>query len=249
MSYILNALRKSDLERQEIHAETLENRILDKPALAPKKTPLWLIILVLVNLLFLSYFLWSFTKENTDVSDVSEQKQSVKAEVEKVEPELKMASRAISRPNASIKKPKTTQQRSIAEQIRSQRQKTSSIVNTPKLTIEPKPQAVEQQPEQKTLAQPIIEPKITIPEPDFFDKKENAIPFLSALDYQFRRTVPDIDINVYVYSEKKQDSFIMIAMKKYQSGQQIDTDMTLKEIRMNSLVIEYKSRLFQIKRK
>ncbi len=243
MSYILNALRKSDQERQEIHAEeTLENKIQNKPA-AAKKTPLWLIILILVNLFFLSYFLWSFTKGKTDLP---EKKQTAK--IEKIEPEIKIANRAISRPSLPIKQPKATQQRSIAEQIRNQRKKISSIAKTPALNLKTPPDA-DQQSEQKNLTQPIVEPKIALSEPEIFDKKPNDIPFLSELDYQFRRTVPDIDINVYVYSENKQNSFIMIAMKKYQSGQQIGTDMTLKEIRMNGLVVEYRNKVFQIKRK
>ena len=75
------------------------------------------------------------------------------------------------------------------------------------------------------------------------------IPFLSTLDYHFRRSVPALDINVYVYAEKKQDRFIMLEMTKYFSGQEISSGMTLKEIRINSLVVEYKNRSFQIKRK
>ncbi len=79
-------------------------------------------------------------------------------------------------------------------------------------------------------------------------QQENAPPFLSELDYDFRRRVPEIDINVFVYSETEEDRFIMIDMKKYLPGQQIDAGIKLKEIRMNSIVVEYQNRVFQLQR-
>jgi len=89
----------------------------------------------------------------------------------------------------------------------------------------------------------------TIADEIIVDKQLNDFPFLSELDYEFRRKVPVIDVNVYVYAEKESERFIMIAMKKYSSGQEIVSGLLLKKIRINSLVVEYKNKVFQIKRK
>jgi hypothetical protein len=41
----------------------------------------------------------------------------------------------------------------------------------------------------------------------------------------------------------------MLGMNKYVIGQDISPGMTLKEIRMKSIVVEYKAKVFQLKRK
>ncbi len=79
-------------------------------------------------------------------------------------------------------------------------------------------------------------------------EKENSPPFLSELPFEFRRSVPAIDFNVFVYSSIKSERFVMIDMKKSQAGQEILEGMMLKEIRKNSIVVEYKNRVFQIDR-
>ena len=64
MSYILNALRKSEHERQIRQPEALENRILEKPGTVQKKNPAWLIILIIINASILIFFFLAYTKEN-----------------------------------------------------------------------------------------------------------------------------------------------------------------------------------------
>jgi general secretion pathway protein B len=86
------------------------------------------------------------------------------------------------------------------------------------------------------------------------DKKPEAvavnksIPFLFELPAEFRHTVPELKINVFVYSEQPAERFIMVDMIKYAVGERIKALLTLKEIRPDSLVVEYNNRTFQIKR-
>jgi general secretion pathway protein B len=77
---------------------------------------------------------------------------------------------------------------------------------------------------------------------------KNDIPFLSELPYEVRRSIPKITINVFVYSENAEESFVMIDMVKVRTGQSIQEGMVLKEIRPNSLVISYQGRIFQVGR-
>lgn len=101
--------------------------------------------------------------------------------------------------------------------------------------------------------EPVKEPElVTVPkkiEIEVQTEAENDPPFLSELNYEFRRTVPDVDINVFVYTENEDGRFIMINMKKYVPGQLLEVGMRLKDIRMDSIVVEYKNRVFRINRK
>jgi general secretion pathway protein B len=258
MSYILNALKKSEKQRQAGRAESLESRILEQPLDEQKKTPYWLIMLVIVNICFLSYFIWSYLKE--DESSEHQIKTYLKATPDQV---------TIDKPiHRSIVKPtEKQQQKSISEHIEKQQESITQLVkkqeaHKPKPTTEKKPlnKSLKKQPPKlgtKNIVLPEIESIAIIEKPAIKEIKESVavkektadIPFLSELAYDFRRTVPSIDINVFVYSENKAERFIMVDMKKYQSGQQIKNGLKLKEIRMNSLIVEYKNRVFQIKRK
>jgi len=242
MSYILNALRKSEQERHNSQTETLENRIEVKPGLVQKRTSTWIIALVIVNLFFLSYFIWSFSKVDIEESHN-------KADIPKAIEEVKIAAKAtinsklVSSPAAIIETAKDVQQHSIAETIKTSKSKTQD-----KPELKQAIQVIKQKSKAIEITQTLSKADKVSAKVDATEKQQE-IPFLSTLDYSFRRTVPVLDINVYVYAEKKQDRFIMLEMTKYFSGQEISSGMTLKEIRINSLVVEYKNRRFQIKRK
>ena len=87
-----------------------------------------------------------------------------------------------------------------------------------------------------------------VPKQNTTNNQSDNIPLLSELSYEFRRTVPSMLINVFVYSNNEEDRFIMVDMKKYQEGQDIEEGVTLKEIRNNSIVVEYNNKIFQVKR-
>jgi general secretion pathway protein B len=80
------------------------------------------------------------------------------------------------------------------------------------------------------------------------NSEPNNPPFLSELAYKDRRAIPNVSINVFVYSNKEEERFIMVDMTKYITGQEIKGGMILKEIRKNSVVIEYEDQIFQVKR-
>ncbi len=245
MSYILNALRKSEQERQAGNVDTLENRIQDKQQSGTKKTSSGLIALVVLNFIFLVCFVWFYTQDQV-AADKTEVLIPVKSATMKEKPALKIEEKLVVIIPAIVEQPLEIPQLSIAEQIKSQKAKRKPV-NTAKAEIKPSLQKVEKNIEAIKQLKPSLKqtPDVKV----IVDKQQDNIPFLSTLDYEFRRKVPDIDINVYVYAEKQQNRFIMIEMQKYLSGQQIASGMTLKEIRMNSLVVEYKNREFQIKRK
>jgi len=244
MSYILNALRKSEQERQIQNVDTLENRIQDKAENNAKVPSIWLIVLVVFNLLFVLYFGWSYTKEQNKESKV-EPVVAEKPIIIKEEPALKIEKEVVEIAPAVLEQKEDPQALSIAEQIENKRTKVKLVAKQKKiaeLIVEHKPLVVLVEKKPKEREQAIINTKAIA------DKQLDDFPFLSKLDYEFRRKVPVIDINVYVYAEKESERFIMIAMKKHSSGQEIASGLLLKQIRINSLVVEYKNKVFQIKR-
>lgn len=60
MSFILNALRKSEEERHSAQPENLRDRIQKGSNNTKKKSTRWLIILFFTNLVLLFYFIWAF---------------------------------------------------------------------------------------------------------------------------------------------------------------------------------------------
>ncbi|WP_419620942.1 general secretion pathway protein GspB [Thiolapillus sp.] len=78
-------------------------------------------------------------------------------------------------------------------------------------------------------------------------RKQPAVPLLSELPLEFRRQVPKLNINVFVYADQSPQRFVIVDMVKYRAGQNIQ-NMRLKEILADSLVVEYMGKTFRIRR-
>lgn len=89
------------------------------------------------------------------------------------------------------------------------------------------------------LPQP-VSPKQQEPEP--------SIPFLRDLPRDFQRQVPNLNINVFVYSDNVDERFVIINMVKYKNGQQLREGPTVEDIRPDSIVLQYRDRDFRVNR-
>jgi len=78
--------------------------------------------------------------------------------------------------------------------------------------------------------------------------KKPSIPLLSELPLEFRRQVPKLNINVFVYADEPQQRFVIVDMVKYRTGENIQQKIQLKEILRDSLVVEYMGKIFRIMR-
>jgi len=300
MSFILNALRKSEEERQSAPSNSSIDRIQDKEDETKKKKPLWIIILSLANICLLAYFVWFFMLKNEPETSLEVSKEKPQSIVEKpkkiaettetvskplvvaeskpkkniapvvreiIQPKEQVVPREEVKPKKILKHEneltieaamaentktrKQEQQISIAQRIENRR----LVKAEKKQVVVPQPKKIDNQRiikknkspfSNRTKKQPPVEET-----PSYFEKSErgkNNPPYLSGLSYDFRRTVPKVRINVFVYSEAEEDRMVMIDMKKYRAGEDIAENMELKEIRQNSIVVEYKGEVFQIKR-
>ncbi len=260
MSFILNALRKSEQERQALHPETVTDRILfHQPQQTRNKTIRFFAFLTIGNVLLVACIVWFVRNNLRTTPDSAAQVISPTLPAQ----EAKVKSKATAKPSQTERPlqkagSKTT---SIAEWVQEPKPEPASLKVRPVVTKKPEAVTIKQPAIANNSGLPVqtapgiavtakIRPDVDLPETISMKtvpvKKD--IPFLSDLPFEFRRTVPTFNINVFVYSEHPEESFIMIDMVKYKPGQQIKDAMILKEIRPDSLVVSYQNRTFQIER-
>lgn len=242
MSFILNALRKSEQERQALQAETVNSKILPaQPQQHYTKTTKLLIFLVLANVLMIVGVVW-FIRHN--LMSTSGATASAVSSYQPLK-EIKLEPETIVKP-AQPKKPAQKAEpeaASIAELIDGEKPEPAPLPVKP--VIAKKSPVAEATANSKLPIATVDEDQPDVPETMPATKD---IPFLSDLPFEFRQTVPKFTINVFVYSPFPEQRFVMVDMVKYKTGQQIKDAMMLKEIRPDSLVVVYQNQEFQIKR-
>ncbi len=247
MSFILNALRKSEQERQAVQSETVTDKIrLQQPPQNRHKTAKFYAVLVTGNVLLIACLVWFIQKNPIPTPDLTAQPVSKALPAQETRDNAVVLDK-VTQPEKPVQKTeaKTT---SIAEWVETQ--KPEKVVVTKKPTADAtKPLPITNKPILPATAPIEIETAANLePIPPETIPVKKGPPFLSDLPYDFRQTVPKLSINVFVYSEHPEDCFVMIDMVKYKSGQQIKDAMVLKEIRPDSLVVIYQNREFQIER-
>jgi len=252
MSFILNALRKSEQERQALKPETVTDRILlHQPQQNRSKTAKFFAFLILGNVLIIACIVW-FVRNNT-IPTPETKAQVISKPLSAQETTVKSKAIANSiQPERQVQKAeaKTT---SIAEWVEAQKPEPASLPVKPVITKKPAPKTIKQPAIVNEPWVPQTDPAIAAAvkverEPPEIVPVKKDIPYLVDLPFEFRQTVPRLAINVFVYSQHPEERFVMIDMVKYKPGQQIKDAMVLKEIRPESLVVVYQNQTFQIKR-
>jgi len=250
MSYILNALRKSERDRQASQPGTITERI--NPAGEPRQKRLsaLLIALVICNAVSVAGVAWFFSRDTATPASPPAQP-AAKAELpappppepaSKVNPAQPSISElmAAHKPAASLKSASEKPVQNIAQAL-------------PEAPIKPapEPQAAmaasetfrpDDQPADQTVSPAIAQ----APSPAPAKAVQAEIPFLAELPANIRQNIPRININVFVYTQDPAERFVMINMAKYVKGQQTPENLEIRDIRPDSLVLGYQGRVFQV---
>jgi general secretion pathway protein B len=255
MSFILNALRKSERERQQaLQTENVADKILlPQPPQKTSKGAKLLVFLFIANVVVISGVVW-FIRNNlmsTAGTTLPAVSPTVPAQDTKVE--AKTIAKSSVPPKRSVQK-SASEIASIAELIDKEKQATAPLPVKSVITKKPVAEAAEQlavtnDSKLRVEDVPAIASaaKVEPEEPETIPVRRD-IPFLNDLPFEFRQTLPKFTVNVFVYSKDPEQRFIMIDMVKYKPGQQIKDAMLLKEILPESFVVEYQNKEFQIKR-
>ena len=257
MSFILNALRKSEQERLAQQPDSVTGRILVNQPSPRSKTSKIIIVLLISNLIIAVSLFWFVRKETQSPLPVESDK-TEGGEVAQVKPTSTPIPKIASLPQkADTKKPVppmisaeiSAPKKTVDVKLQTQKNiKPTVIVKAPaSLSVQPLSMPTPAATPETAPAAPIelINSVEKIPETVTYS---NAIPFLHELDPEFRHALPDLKINVYVYAEQATERFVMIDMVKYTVGSRIKDSVLLKEIRSDSVVLEYNKRLFRVKR-
>lgn len=245
MSFILNALRKSEQERQALQSENVTDKILlPQPPQSRSKATKLLVFLTVANVLVITGVVW-FVRNNLMSAPAAAPTILALPQETKLEP----------KPAAIQPERQTAEsEASIAELIDQEKPEPTPLpvkpASTKKLPAEIITQpSVANSPEPQMQNSPAIVPaaKIQANMPEAA-AVPGGIPLLSDLPAEFRQKVPKFTINVFVYSQAAEERFVMVDMVKYKPGQQIKDAMLLKEILPDGFVVEYQNRVFKIKR-
>lgn len=269
MSYILNALRKSERERQATEPDTIADRIAVHHQPRYRGSIGLIAALLVINVAILVYFLGFSEKSSPAVSAAPEIKAPTSA-VSQAALSQKPVNITTSKPTANIpplppatdKKPQIQAMKSAGLEKMAEPNKTASTNVQHSNRLELAPQTISTAiNNQKAMTEPVAaelvqaepntEQAVTMVEA--LNKPPAApentdLPYLDELAYEFQRSLPVLPINVFSYSAVPNERFVMIDMVKYIPGQRIKDLLEFKEIRPDAIVVSYKGRTFKIRR-
>jgi general secretion pathway protein B len=71
-----------------------------------------------------------------------------------------------------------------------------------------------------------------------------ALPTVWELPYATRKDLPAIDLSMHVFSSDPKQRFVVIKGDRHVEGDEVGTDLVLKEIRQDGIVLDYKGQVF-----
>jgi general secretion pathway protein B len=71
-----------------------------------------------------------------------------------------------------------------------------------------------------------------------------ALPTVWELPYATRKDIPAIELSMHVYSSDPKQRFVVIKGDRHVEGDEVGTDLVLKEIRQDGIVLDYKGQVF-----
>ncbi|MEE9395704.1 MAG: general secretion pathway protein GspB [Methylococcales bacterium] len=271
MSYILDALKKAENDRNTQQTSSLGIPI---PApINPTKPVPWIVIssLLIVILGLIVYIFLPNKKENeinypatpvekskpietgsSSTSKIPQRPAQLTRQIESSIAEL-MNKQTLTRP--TTKKTEATKnnerKRSAPENIPAPTvAKTRPKAKQPEKTQNSKNQ--EQRNTNKTSpvnGQKITSANVQKQTQSVSDKKEiDKIPWLSTLSSNFKRNLPALNVNVFVYDENPKARFVVVNMRKFRPGQKISDDILLEDITPHSMILKFDGKTFRIPR-
>jgi general secretion pathway protein B len=263
MSYILNALRKSEQERKAIQAESSPAAILLPPEkiVAPRKSKHVILLAVAINLLALAYV---YFKVKQPVQSDVKPTIAVAPPIVAHQDRPKLATEISTQPVM----PATASAPTISDLWagRKQAQEAEALkapLPKPKLPVKKKTPVVLVNKEHKSLSNPLpvkmpagleIEkppeaPEIKVEPPPLLKfRHSTSIPLLRELSPDFQAKVPVLTINVLAYAEQPSDRFVIIDMVKYRIGERIKAKVNLRNILPDTVVLNFEGQDFRLER-
>jgi general secretion pathway protein B len=222
MSFILDALKKSEMERQRQTVPGLmDTRFKERRT----GLPLWaaaLCVLLGVNLLVLTFVLWNKSAPAPHAARPAESAESA-------------AGDPAARPAADAAPP-TAQHFSPLD---------PSPVYAPEIPVPAaEPAAVPAKPAAHTARRP--DPVLT--NTDAQTEDQEVLPSINELNLSGAQALPELHLEVHVYASRPADRFVYINMRKYHEGAALQEGPTIERIRRDGVVLNYQGLKFVLPR-
>ena len=275
MSYILDALRKSEQERQRGKVPDFSSSP-ENIASAPAKRNLWPIIAVaalVVNLALAGYFFMgnsnSHNNSNSPAQIAQPQTQQSPAQQSPAqqpvpsEPQsaLQAAPHTTPQTTAEVRSaatPKTTASlpsqawpapvKPIPAQVQAPKPAVTKVVEPEPIIIKPRNQTASQ--DVASSAPEKSEPQqavATRPEPDSnYMPNVGYLPQLEELSANQRQNIPDMTFSSHMYSSLPKYRSIIINGKRLKEGQFFNSELQVREITESGVIMSQENTLFQV---
>ncbi len=231
MSFILDALKKSELERQR---QTIPGLMDAGPLERRRRFPIWavaLVVLLGVNLAVLLFVLLRGSPSATRATPASAP--ALPAASAPAPSSAPASLRAAAAPHAS------------------------PVAATPRAAESAPAAPPERAPEHfspmdaaaggaSSAGSAHLRDPVLTAAPDKSD--EEVLPTLSEIDLSSQPPLPDLHLDVHVFAAKPADRFVYIDMRKYREGAALADGLTLERIRRDGVVLNYHGLRFVLPR-
>lgn len=247
MSFILNALRKSEQERLAGENQKLEYQLFNKPDQpTSNKKSLWITMLLSINIILILFLTWFglqhiHNNSSKETSKPIEPSKTTPAEVsheKPIKPDLASNPHQLSIAKQITKKPVIKPQPidlkpTVEKKLEKEKPKQNLNIHSQTASVNEKRDLNHQPKKEEILIKPPVQQKI---------------PYLSELSRDMRRSIPEIKINAFVYAKNANDRFILANMEKFREGEEIAEGLILKKIESHSILVEYDGTQFKVRR-
>jgi len=203
MSFILDALKKSETERQEQRGAEF-SRVPDSPAGGNPMRWLWLLAaLLLINVAVLLVIL------------------------------LRPADKPLDQPVPAVAAPAAA----------------TEVVAVPATVMQSSAQSFEQQVASAVVNQPVVnQPPPVLPQPVPENTSRARVPTLDQVRLSGSINLPELHLDIHVFSDDPAERFVFINMNKYREGARIDAGPEVREISPEGVILEYQGQTFLLPR-
>jgi general secretion pathway protein B len=227
MSFILDALKKSEIERQR---QSVPGLMDTRSSPRRKRLPVWAIALAVLlgmNLLVLTFVL---TRKSAPAAHATPANAA-------------SAPEAAARPEAAV--PPDTQHFSPLD---------AAPVYAPEIPVAAGESPAARSPTiRKVWTEPVIPAVHPAHHPDPLltdeDAKDNQIlPSISEINLTGAQALPELHLDVHVYATKPAERFVYVNMRKYHEGGTLQEGPTVERIRRDGVVLRYQGLQFLLPR-
>lgn len=221
MSYILDALRKSETERRQGKAPDLGQQVqlIHRPKKRRTSPVVWVALALLVNAGVLAVVLWP----------------------ERTKPELTATPMPASEPAGSSLAAKPDPQPKPEPPLEKRPEPKPAIAQQPEFVVDPVTAPVRERP---TIITPSVRPERQAPAVRQSEARAR-VPHLVELPLSFQKSIPDLMFNSHIYSTDPYASRVMINGHYLSQGESF-SGIRVEEVTENGVVLSKQGRTFRV---